>query len=75
MADVSAHPLSGHVAPGDWIVARGLPGLGPRKGLVLEVIGEGAHERYRVRWDEQHESIFFPADGVGVLHEHDHEPA
>jgi len=65
---MTAHPLSGQVAVGDWIVARGLPGAPPRKGQVLEVIGTGAHERYRVRWDEKHESIFFPADGVGVLH-------
>jgi hypothetical protein len=64
---MTAHPLSGHVAVGDWLVARGLPGQPPRKGLVLEVIGSDAHEHYRVRWDEQHESIFFPADGVSVL--------
>lgn len=70
---MSAHPLSGHAAPGDWIVARGLPGQPPRKGMIVEVLGEGAHERYRVKWDEQHESIFFPADGVGLLH--DGEPA
>jgi hypothetical protein len=23
---------------------------------------------YRVRWDEQHESVYFPADGARVVH-------
>ncbi|UGS34425.1 DUF1918 domain-containing protein [Capillimicrobium parvum] len=63
------HPLNGEAAPGDWIVARGLPGRSPRKGLIVVVLGEGAHEHYLVKWDEQHESIFFPADGVGLLRE------
>ena len=69
---MTAHPLSGRAAPGDWIVARGLPGLSQRKGLIVEVLGAGAHEHYRVRWDEQHESIFFPADGVSLLGEGEH---
>lgn len=53
--------------PGDWIEARGIHGEPPRRGEILEVIGRAGHERYRVRWDEQHESIVFPADGVGVI--------
>jgi hypothetical protein len=28
------------------------------------VLGGEGHEHYRVRWDERHESIVYPADGV-----------
>jgi hypothetical protein len=58
--------------PGDWLEVRGLPGYGTRRGEIVEVLGEPGHQRYRVRWDEQHESIFFPAsDGVHVVHAQD----
>jgi len=55
---------------GDWLEARGIHGEPPRRGEIVEVIGEAGHERYRVRWDEQHESIVFPADGVSVISHH-----
>jgi hypothetical protein len=38
----------------------------PRRGQIIEVLGGPGHERYRVRWDEQHESIHFPADGTSI---------
>lgn len=54
---------------GDWIVQEGrsleLPG---RRGQILEVLGSPGHEHYRVRWDEQHESIVYPAGGVSFEH-------
>lgn len=37
-----------------------------RTGLILEVIGSTPHERYRVRWDEEHESIFFPGPDATI---------
>ena len=49
---------------GDWLEARGVPGRAPRRGEIIEVLGGKGHEHYRVRWDEQHESIVYPADGV-----------
>lgn len=52
---------------GDWLEVRGLPGLPPRRGQILEVLGHPGHEHYRVRWDEKHESIFYPADGHSVI--------
>ncbi len=52
---------------GDWIEVQGLPGSPSRGGQVLEVIGRPGHERYRVRWDEKHESILFPTEGVRVV--------
>jgi len=51
---------------GDWIEARGVQGQASRRGEILEVLGREGHEHYRVRWDEQHESIVYPADGVIV---------
>ena len=51
---------------GDWIECRGVHGQAPRKGEITEVLGHDDHEHYRVRWDEKHESIVYPADGVIV---------
>ena len=51
---------------GDWIETRGVHGQAPRRGEIIEVLGREGHEHYRVRWDEQHESIVYPADGVIV---------
>jgi len=52
----------------DWIEARGLPGQPSRRGQIVGLLGRAGHEHYRVRWDEQHESIVYPADGVIVTH-------
>jgi hypothetical protein len=53
---------------GDWLQARGLHGETGRVGEILEVLGRPGHRRYRVKWDERHESIVFPADGVSITH-------
>jgi hypothetical protein len=56
-------------APGDWLEVRGLPGHPTRRGEILEMLGAPGHVHYRVRWEDHHESIFFPhADGVHVTH-------
>ncbi|MGA9860328.1 MAG: DUF1918 domain-containing protein [Solirubrobacteraceae bacterium] len=57
----------GTATPGDWVEVRGVHGQPSRRGQILEVLGHGEHEHYRVRWDERHESILYPADGV-VIH-------
>ena len=47
---------------GDEIVIRGhTVGAREATGEILEVFGEPGHERYRVRWDDGHESIHYPA--------------
>jgi len=51
---------------GDWIETRGVHGQSPRRGEIVELLGRPGHQHYRVRWDEQHESIFYPSDGVIV---------
>ncbi len=44
----------------------------PRKGTVEERLGDGSSPRYRIRWDDGHESIYTPA--AGALHRlHDAE--
>ena len=35
-------------------------------GEVLEVIGAGERPHYRVRWEDGHESIFFPGSDTVV---------
>lgn len=56
-----------HAKEGDWLEVHGRPGRAPRRGQILEVLGAPGHERFRVRWDEVHESIFFPTEGVSIL--------
>jgi len=63
MSTKSAEP---NARAGDGIETRGVHGQAPRRGEIIEVLGREGHEHYRVRWDEQHESIVYPADGVIV---------
>ncbi|HEY6638884.1 MAG TPA: DUF1918 domain-containing protein [Solirubrobacterales bacterium] len=35
-----------------------------RTGVVKEVVGETPAPRYRVQWDDGHESIYAPAAGA-----------
>jgi hypothetical protein len=57
---------TGHV--GDWIEVHFMAGGPPRRGQIVEVLGTGSHEHYRVRWMDDHESLFFPADGTHIRH-------
>jgi len=52
---------------GDWIEITGhAVGQPPRNGEIIEVLGEPDHERFRVRWEDGHESINFPADDAVI---------
>ena len=44
-------------------------GDAPRRAEVIEVVGEGEHEHYRVRWEDAHESVLFPGSDA-----HFHRP-
>jgi len=57
------------LAVGDVILVGG-HSVGGEKliGEILEIRGEEGHERYRVRWEDGHESIFHPADGDATIH-------
>ncbi len=61
-----AKSIESRVRPGDWIAVHVIGGGAPRRGQVIQVIGRPGHERYRVRWDEQHESIHFPCEGTAI---------
>lgn len=52
---------------GDWVEVSGIPGKRSRRGQVVEVLGDPGHEHYRVRWEEQRESLLYPGEGVHVL--------
>jgi hypothetical protein len=36
----------------------------PRTGVIEEVVREAPAARYRIRWDDGHESIYTPAAGA-----------
>ncbi|HXY80495.1 MAG TPA: YbaK/EbsC family protein [Gaiellaceae bacterium] len=58
------------VAPGDVIEVTGRRvGDTARAGEILEVLGSAARPYYRVRWDDGHETVFFPGSGTVVRHE------
>jgi len=38
----------------------------PRRGVIQEVVRETPSPRYRISWDDGHESIYTPA--AGALH-------
>ena len=40
----------------------------PRTAEVIEVLGTAEHEHYRVRWEDGHESVYFPGEDAVVRH-------
>jgi hypothetical protein len=50
------------VSPGDVVLVHGhRVGEAARRGEILEVLGVPGHEHYRVRWDDDRESVFYPS--------------
>ncbi len=48
---------------GDLVVIHGHRlGEPERLGEILEVLGEPGHEHFRVRWEDEHESVFYPGN-------------
>jgi hypothetical protein len=44
-------------------------GQGPREGEILKVLGEGEGIHYLIRWEDGHESTFFPSGGsITITH-------
>ena len=50
------------------IVAAHRAGERERVGEILELAGEPGHERYRVRWDDGGESVFYPGFHATIRH-------
>jgi Domain of unknown function (DUF1918) len=60
-------------AAGDVVEVTGhRVGEAPRLGEILEVIGEGEHRHYRVRWDDGHESVYYPSSDATIRPPHVH---
>jgi hypothetical protein len=52
---------------GDEIVVEGRAvGQTPKTAVIVEVLGDEGHERFRVRWEDGHESILFPGEDATV---------
>ena len=57
--------------PGDIVVVAGhRVGEAERSGEILEVLGEASHPHYRVRWDDGHESLYYPSSDSTVRRAH-----
>jgi hypothetical protein len=53
--------------PGDEIAITGHSvGNAPRTAVILEVLGSAGHEHFRVRWEDGHESIYFPGEDAVI---------
>jgi hypothetical protein len=56
-------------AVGDTITVRAVhQGESDRHGTVIEIHGEDGQPPYVVKWQDDHESLFFPAAGTVVEH-------
>lgn len=42
-------------------------GDAPRLAEIVELLGEPDHEHFRVRWEDGHESIFFPGNDARIV--------
>jgi hypothetical protein len=58
--------------PGDWVRIRATAHTAPREGRIVDVIGPPGHECFRVRWEDDVESIFFPSDGDRLMQRYPH---
>lgn len=56
------------VKPGDVVVVHGHTTRDTgRTGEIVEVLAPGSgHEHYRVRWDEEHESVYWPGSDATI---------
>ena len=57
--------------PGDLVVIA-VHELGGHEqlGEIVEVLGEGVQTHYRVRWDDDRESVFFPGPDATIRRTH-----
>ena len=64
-------PASTSIAtkPGDLVIIAGHHvGDAERVGEIIEVVGPPDRPRYRVRWDDGHESLFSPGSDATIRH-------
>ena len=64
---MSGNAQGSRVEPGDVVVVEGHHvGESRRTGEVLEVLGEPGHKHYRVRWDDDRETVFYPSSDTTI---------
>jgi hypothetical protein len=52
-------------SPGDRVLAETeSTERAPRRGVVEERLRDEPHPRYRIRWDDGHETVYTPAAGA-----------
>jgi hypothetical protein len=74
MSHTTANSHSGRA--GDIVVIAGHHvGEGERTGEILDVLGAPANVHYRVRWDDGHESVFYPGSDASIRHARARRPA
>jgi hypothetical protein len=67
--DMDTKAQEAKAAVGDVIVIAGhRVGEHERSGEILELLGEPSHRRYRVRWEDGHESVFTPGSDATIRH-------
>ena len=55
------------VEPGDAVKTSGRHvGDAGRTGEIVSVLGEEDHLHYLVRWEDGHESILYPGEGITI---------
>jgi Domain of unknown function (DUF1918) len=61
-----------HGQVGDEIVLDSVDiGQPTRHGSILEVRADANQEHYRVRWENGHESLFYPGSTARIVHQTD----
>lgn len=59
---------------GDVVVISGHRiGEHERRGEILDVLGEEEHTHYRIRWDDETESTFYPGSDASIRRSQTHE--
>jgi hypothetical protein len=65
--DVADTKAKSRARRGDVVVIHGhTVGKPERTGEILEVLGEPGHEHYRVRWEDEHESLVYPSSDTSI---------
>jgi hypothetical protein len=60
---------------GDVVVIHGhRVGEHEQLGEIVEVLGEGVHVHFRVRWDDGRESLFYPGSDATIRRTTRHAP-
>ena len=49
-------------------LSRGIASVRDGIGEILEVLGKAGHEHYRVRWETDRGSVFYPSSDSTIQH-------